>query len=224
MIKSKMSRGERFWYPFITGTVLAGIFIFLFFKILDSVLEQASLARFDLVVFNSLDAIRTPILNDIMTLFTLLGNWEIVILGVIFSCVFFAGRKRWNKVIALIVSPAIGEVFVFIVKNLVQRERPITISQFIIENGFSFPSAHSFVALSFYGLLTYFAFRHARRKRIKLGILIAGIVLILVIGFSRIYLGVHWASDVLASYASGAAWLALVITALEIFNGNENVK
>jgi undecaprenyl-diphosphatase len=94
----------------------------------------------------------------------------------------------------------------------------------VVENSFSFPSGHTFVAVSFYGLLTFFVYKNLKSKWSRFICVIFGLGLILLIGFSRIYLGVHFPSDVLASFAGGAAWLTALITAFNLWNKPEIAK
>jgi len=139
-----------------------------------------------------------------------------VFVGTLLISLLFTVIKRWYYLVALIVSVSGGQIFVWLIKHLVERPRPPLINALAPENSFSFPSGHSFIAFSFYGLLTYFLFRATKSKFLKVFSIVVGISIISAIGFSRIYLGVHWPSDVLASFASGAAWLTALITTLEI--------
>jgi undecaprenyl-diphosphatase len=100
-------------------------------------------------------------------------------------------------------------------KNVFDRERPVYNGVFAHEDSYSFPSGHATGSAVGYGMLAYcLALRwKAWRRR---WLLVAGLgLLVLVIGFTRIYLGVHFLSDVLAGYALGLAWLALCVTAIE---------
>ena len=79
-----------------------------------------------------------------------------------------------------------------------------------------FPSAHAFVALVFYGLVVYMLLDTLKNLEKRFYLVVGGSLLTLLIGFSRLYLGVHWFSDVLGGYALAAAWLSLLITAGEL--------
>jgi undecaprenyl-diphosphatase len=223
-IKKRLTPDSKLGLHLTIGAIFTLIFIYLFFGILDSVIGQGSLIQSDLRIINLLQILRTPSFNDAMLFITYLGKWQIVAFGAMVIAIIFALLKRWRHLIALIFSVVGGELFVWFIKNIIERPRPLLVNALTPETSFSFPSGHSFVAVSFYGLLGYFIFRTTKNKLLKILSVLLVMLIILAIGFSRIYLGVHWPSDVLASYASAAAWLTALITALEIrkkFNPRE---
>ena len=95
-----------------------------------------------------------------------------------------------------------------ILKELVQRPRPEDIN-LVVETGFSFPSGHSMVAMAFFGLLVWLVWHYEKDRTMRLACCGGFSLIILLIGISRIYLGVHYASDVLAGFCVSLAWLAL---------------
>lgn len=100
-------------------------------------------------------------------------------------------------------------------KEIFKRSRP-DIQHLVYAGGYSFPSGHAMVSASFYGMLGYLIWRNLR-KRTKPSwyVIVLTVILIFLIGISRIYLGVHFASDVAAGFAAGGAWLIACIIALE---------
>jgi undecaprenyl-diphosphatase len=100
-------------------------------------------------------------------------------------------------------------------KIILHRSRPDT--ALYIENTFSFPSGHATIAMSFYGFLTYLLIRNFSKWKRKTNIFFSGFAIIILIGFSRLYLGVHYLSDVLGGYLSGAIWLIIAISLSEYF-------
>lgn len=215
-VKKRLSPDEKFGLYLTVGTIATSIFIFFFFSIIQDLINQDSLIQSDLRLINLVQIFRTPVFNNLMLFITYLGKWQIVFFGVIVIGAIFLIFRKGHYLTVLIISVLGGEVFVWIVKNLIERPRPPLINALAPEKSFSFPSGHSFIAFSFYGLLTYFLFRKARGKVLKTLSIVSGAIIIIAIGFSRIYLGAHWPSDVLASFVSGAAWLSVLITALEI--------
>ena len=95
-------------------------------------------------------------------------------------------------------------------KYLFARTRPEDIN-LVIETGFSFPSGHSMVSLAFYGFFVYLLYHKKWSKKKRLMACIPLIILTLLVGISRIYLGVHYASDVLAGFALAMAYLIIFI-------------
>jgi undecaprenyl-diphosphatase len=125
-------------------------------------------------------------------------------------------RLRWNVlVLAAAVLAAWGTNSVL--KRLFERERP-SVTHLSFADGFSFPSGHAMVSSAFYGLLAYVLWRHFREKG-KPGTAAAvagfGIVWIFLICFSRVYLGVHYPSDVMAGASLGAAWWIAAVIVLK---------
>lgn len=98
-----------------------------------------------------------------------------------------------------------------LLKNILQRPRP-TAFRLIDESGYSFPSGHSMVGMAFYGYLIYLIYRYVENKKIKWPIIVILTILIVAIGISRIYLGVHYTSDVLAGFLISISYLILYIS------------
>ncbi len=216
-LRKRFDREERYGLHVTIGALLTLFFMWLFFDVFEDLIGQESLIHSDLLILQTIVSFRRPILNEIMLFFTTLGNWQVIAMGLFLCSVYFFMEKRWHHLVALLVSVSGGSIFVHLLKQFVQRSRPPYLGALIYERTFSFPSGHSFVAFSFYGLLGYYIFLAVRRNRYRLLITGLGGVVVLLVGFSRIYLGVHWPSDVLAGYASGAAWLTVHITALESY-------
>lgn len=134
----------------------------------------------------------------------------------------FIRRHKWYSLKVPVV--ALGGISInVLMKELFRRPRPL--DPLLAEaSGLSFPSGHAMLAVSFYGLLIYLVWRNIKNQFLRLGLTISLIVLIFLIGFSRIYLRVHYASDVLAGFAVGGMWVIISITLLrqiEKYSGRE---
>jgi undecaprenyl-diphosphatase len=165
----------------------------------------------DTYIINLAGSIRNPSLDFFMLLMTSLGSWMVVMIFVFLIDIFLLLKKKWGYLLSLTFSFMGGEVIVSVLKHLVARPRPEIISHLEKADGFSFPSGHAFIAVSFFGLLAYFIFKKAERWNGKILAVFFGAFFILGIGFSRIYLGVHWPTDVLGSYALGCLWVVFVV-------------
>src|SRR5439155_11355775 len=113
-----------------------------------------------------------------------------------------------------IASP-VGGVLDVGLKNLFERERPLFRDLLIVETTKSFPSGHSMGSFFGYGLIAYFLVLMLPRVWLRVCAVCGLALLVLAIGFSRIYLGAHYCSDVLGGFAVGGVWLATCITAVE---------
>jgi membrane-associated phospholipid phosphatase len=117
-------------------------------------------------------------------------------------------------VVAWILMMAIGEILNVGLKESFQRARP-PYHAAAHTSGYSFPSGHSMAAFIAYGMLAYIVIQVIPHRRARWG-LVGGLVgLVLLIGFSRIFLGAHWVTDVAGGFAAGACWLGLCISAIE---------
>jgi membrane-associated phospholipid phosphatase len=125
----------------------------------------------------------------------------------------FLKRHRWYTLLVPVV--ALGSITLnLVLKNTYQRPRPLL--PLVSASGLSFPSGHAMISASFYGLLIYLVMTHVRRQKVLRWLLILGLAsLILLIGVTRVYLRVHYASDVLAGFTAGLVWLLIAIPVLK---------
>ena len=108
---------------------------------------------------------------------------------------------------------AISALLNQLLKYIIQRPRP-TEFRIIDESGYSFPSGHSMVSAAFYGFLIYLIYKNVKNKYVKWGLITVLSLLIILIGISRIYLGVHYTSDVLAGFLIAISYLIIFTTAI----------
>lgn len=116
----------------------------------------------------------------------------------------------WNKrryVEALWITVLGSQLFVLLGKYFVHRVRPDGLISVYYEPSFSFPSGHAAIAVALYGFITYMLWQHVHSFKKKTTVLFVGVVFIFLLGFSRLYLGVHFLSDVIGGYLDGVMWL-----------------
>jgi membrane-associated phospholipid phosphatase len=156
----------------------------------------------------------TPNNNDIMLFITYLGRHEFLIPAnlILIAYYLFIKKHRWYsiKIPAIAISSVL---LMFILKNLFGRERPL-IPLLEEARGLSFPSGHALMSVTFYGLLIYIVWREVKDPALKWGLIVALLILIHLIAFSRIYLRVHYFTDVVAGLAMGFIWLVFSLKAL----------
>ncbi len=139
---------------------------------------------------------------------------------------FLYNKKR--ELVFYLINFAGGLFFLTGLKYLFHRTRPNAIYHFFNEVTPSFPSGHTFTTLILWGLSTYFIFKFLKNKKIKSIVLIFTIIHVLMVGVSRLYLGVHWFSDVIGAYFAGLLWLSVIITGYEYYTmkskSGKNIK
>ncbi|MEO5651129.1 MAG: phosphatase PAP2 family protein, partial [Ginsengibacter sp.] len=173
---------------------------------------------FDTKAFAFADAHISPLNTVIMQFFSLLGSHTFLIPANLLLIVwfFFIQKKRWLsiKIPAVALSSLL---LMFLLKLFFERPRPSN-PLLMQAAGFSFPSGHSLMSITFYGLLFYIIFQNVKNILWRLSLAVLLIFMVLMIGFSRIYLRVHYASDVIAGFCVGIIWLIVsfwILSAIE---------
>lgn len=190
--------------------IILFICVILFLAILEDVFEYETLALDTSVYTIVVEKMRNPILTDILKIITNLGSAFVLITITILSLIILKNKKIG---LCITLNLALSTLLNVLLKNIIQRPRPEGY-RLIEETGFSFPSGHSMVNTAFYGLLIYLIIKNVKNKKLKYALSILISILILAIGFSRIYLGVHYTSDVLAGFLISVAYLIVFTTIL----------
>jgi membrane-associated phospholipid phosphatase len=185
------------------------------FGALAEEMAEGDTVHVDRPVANWLHERATDPLTDVLRVFTWSGNGGFLVLVVLVGALVLLRRGLVTDAVFVVLAFAGAEVITYGMKHGFRRERPFFEDPLATASSFSFPSGHSLVSLAVYGSLALVAARHAPNRRVATAVLIAACAWVLAIGFSRLYLGVHFLSDILAGYAAGAAWLALLYLALE---------
>jgi len=178
-----------------------------------------ALASLDLNIIYTLSSIRSPVGVGIFSLVTDLGGAVVVVPVAFFVCAMFWYRKELLYAIGLFASLLGAELAKNIIKEIVMRPRPPVALHAVVENGWSFPSGHATEAMALYGFLIYATWKFAPVQwRAPLTILFSAIILL--VGFSRMYLGIHYPSDVIGGFAVGALFLWLGVLVGKRLSGN----
>ncbi|OGG80411.1 hypothetical protein A3A39_02540 [Candidatus Kaiserbacteria bacterium RIFCSPLOWO2_01_FULL_54_13] len=164
----------------------------------------------DTYVLEALYTLRDPSIVQFFIGITELGS-TLAIGGVALALgLYLLFREQLSYFAGLCVSVMGTTVTVFILKEFIERARPDTLYQAYLETSFAFPSGHAALSLALYGFIAYLAWKNLSQTRSVVVPLLAALLVGLV-GFSRLYLGLHVVSDVLAGYAVGVIFLALGI-------------
>ncbi|RSD28614.1 phosphatase PAP2 family protein [Mesobacillus subterraneus] len=194
------------------GTSMA--FLYLFAELAEEMLES-EVKRFDDSIIQFFKQVSSDTLDVILFIFTELGSvWFLTIFSIIIIATLWVKKKDKWSILFFLIGIGGGGILTKLLKYYFGRERP-SINETIDAIGYSFPSGHAMGSLIFYGFLCYFLIRSGLKKTFKWAALYIGGVMIMFIGISRIYLGAHYPSDVIAGYLAGGIWLILCILALE---------
>ncbi|GAB3200780.1 undecaprenyl-diphosphatase [Pontibacter aydingkolensis] len=207
--------------PLTLVAVLAFLNIGLLSELTESVMDAEWIVVADKEFTSMLYNIRQPWLSKFFYVITQLGEREAVfILGAVVTAIFVY-RRRFVALIAFwLVMGGLG-LSVRYGKTFISRARPADVAYYEVVH-YSFPSGHATTALALYGLLAYFLYRHYDKNRYQRLCLWLAVILILLVGFSRIYLGVHYLSDVLAGFLLGLLWMLVGVSLVEVMMYRRN--
>ncbi|RRH95085.1 phosphatase PAP2 family protein [Mesorhizobium tamadayense] len=150
-----------------------------------------------------------PWLQGAMRDITSLGSSAVLVLITTATIVYFLLMRRPATALFVFVSVAGGQVVSSLLKHEVDRPRPGLVSHLVNETSFSFPSGHAMLSAVTYLTLGSLAARFLPNRRTKIFVLGLAVLITVLVGTSRVYLGVHWPSDVLAGWCAGFAWAML---------------
>lgn len=201
---------------YVLGFIVSFILFIIFLEIGNQVKYSTGGIFFDKAIISSINAIVTPNMRRFMIFVSFLGSAKFYIPVHLLLLAYFLKKKYYINSIALINGVLGSAIINLLVKSYYARIRPEKYFQ-IQQAGFSFPSGHSMVAISSYFILTYILFRSKPWDAKKTLAWTLTIFLVLLIGFSRIYLGVHWPTDVIGGLSLGFIWVYINIIIIELF-------
>lgn len=191
----------------VTGAVVIGG-LWLFFGLLEEVAAGDPLVRADAAVYGLLQSLRTPWGDSLMIAITELGDTPVVIAVTLAVLAWLLVRRAWRTAGYFAAAVGLASLFNTTVKLILDRPRPVA-DLYEGLGAFSFPSGHATVNLALWGFFAYLVGRQAR-VRIRALALANGLAFALLVAFSRLYLGAHWFSDVVAGLAFATAWVTLL--------------
>jgi len=173
--------------------------------------HSSAVEAFDRHITSTVVAHRTPALNSVMRALTWLGSWvALVATGVVVLALAVRRNLAWLSVGLVLVAWAGEVVAVSLAKHVVRRQRPPTELWLYPAHGWSWPSGHAATAALTFAVLAIVLTRSLHHRLAKVATWSAAVVVVAGVGFSRIELGVHWTTDVLASLAFVTGWLVVI--------------
>ncbi len=203
--------------PVAVGAAVSAGAVAFFLNLADDLRGQDGVWRFDHDGLNLGRSLRTPARTAVARRVSDLARPDVMTgLGALSILIAWGSRQYRSEAILMAVTLSGGGAIIGTIKYRYARERPPLLEALATEETFSFPSGHSFISLCFYGTLAYWWMRgHGMIARLGIGTLATAFVAM--VGASRVYLGVHYPSDVLAGYAAAFPWLTACLAAYEKF-------
>jgi membrane-associated phospholipid phosphatase len=209
------------WILFIFGGLM-------FAALTYNLLAQGPLLQWDKALATTLPAIglKSPVyVKWIMDAAYYIGGWGPIILGVLLA-IYFIYKRYWQE-FAMLTIGEVGSTLLFLsISNLIGRARPPTQIWIILKIP-GFPSGHTLTGVAFFGLLAYWLTPKMQTAFWKVFVVAMAVFIVSYVGFSRIFTGAHYLTDVLAGVAVGIAWSGVIYTLIEIYykkRRSQNVK
>ncbi len=187
----------------------AALAFLMFFRITRELIE-GDVGDFDSAILLAVAKGRTPWFTAVAVDVTALGSVTLVVLFAAFTLVVLIVLRDRMGALQLLAASAGAGLLTLGTKNFIERIRPTEVEQLITVSGFSYPSGHSVSTSALYLTMGIIAGRYVQHSGARAAIFLAVSAVLVMIGFSRVYLGVHYATDVASGIALGAAW-ALVL-------------
>lgn len=185
--------------------ILAGILVVALAAIMV-LIKNGGIINFDNNVFNLVTTNENSFLENMYRVFTFLGSTEFIVGACLVIFVLFIIIKKKEIGFVIVGSVVISTIVNNVIKLIFRRERPL-VRRLVEEKSFSFPSGHTMAAVTLYGILIFFVMRSKLNKTVKIAISIVLGLLPICVAVSRIYLGAHFASDVIGAAVTSSALL-----------------
>ncbi len=216
-IASRFVRGEYLGLHLTIGFFVSLAALWLFAGVTEDVLHHDPLTKLDLALVAWIRAHSTPMGDKIFTIVSLFGSPLAMAAVAAGGALLIVVRRKWFLLAAWVAAFMGAGALSFLLKIMIQRPRPVGAQAFLHGETFSFPSGHALGSLVGYGMLAYvIGSIWIESMRARTWLVVATTVLVVGIGVSRLYLGVHYFSDVVGGYAVGVLWLSVCISGLQV--------
>lgn len=202
-LEARLSLSEPWGFRATVGWACCAALAIFFLIIVHDVQTWDRWRYFDLSVVNLLAQLRNPAADRVFLFFTYLGSTPVVLMIALLAAIVSASGRQFRSSAVLACSALLSLASSQIIKHVYARSRPDVMHALAEASGFSFPSGHATLSVALFASLYFWLWGHSSRVRMRISLVFAFIACVLLIGFSRVYLGVHFPSDVLAGYILG---------------------
>ena len=190
--------------------------VFAFASLAESVTDDEVIARWDVQLNRWLHEHSSTALTRFFEVLTTAGGLTFLLVVAGVTSIVLARRHAYSEAVLVLAAFAGGQLINGAMKLAFERPRPEFRDAHLTLHTFSFPSGHAMVSTAVYGAVALVMLRRVRKPAARIAVIAGAVVLVGLIGFSRIYLGAHYVSDVLAGISLGLAWLALCVLAVTV--------
>lgn len=201
--------------PIAIGLVIVASAVGLFGYVAMAVVNGGPLTVTDAHVAGWLHAQSSPPVTQAMLVITHIHDTIPITIAVALVAVYLALKRNWFWLLCVGVSVPFGMLLNVALSHTFQRVRPIFDDPLLVMTTYSFPSGHVAGATLFYGVLAALFVSRTRNQQWRAAIVLAAGAMVTLVALTRLYLGVHYLSDVLAAFAEGIAWLAICLTSIQ---------
>lgn len=195
----------------LTQAFFYSLFSMIGFGLIAILISEHKIARFDQAVTAFVRGFESPLMTEIMKFFTFIGSGFAIIPLVILVALFLYKVLKHRSELVLLLTVVVGSALLNeTLKLIFHRSRPV-LHRIVDASGYSFPSGHSMAAFTLYGIVAFLLWKHISTAYGRMLLIFFTVIMIAMIGISRIYLGVHYPSDVLGGYLASGSWLAFSI-------------
>lgn len=214
-LKQRTSKSNLIGLPFTLFGIVMLLLVLSTTNAFTKFILSPSVLEVDQHIVEGLFIYRHSFFVQLFLFITYLGSsWALLLLAVVLPFIFWT-KKRYEYIVPFYITVVGSVATVYLMKLFTARPRPHEFSVYA-EQLFSFPSLHSIMAFVVYGFFGYFLIQQTKNWKTKLNILFFNTILILAVGFSRIYLGVHFFSDVVAGHLLGVLWLWIGVSLVRV--------
>jgi undecaprenyl-diphosphatase len=215
-VGKRLSPGSHVGLRLTCGVLIMLGAAWLFGGIAQDVIAGDPLTLVDVLVAHWLHQHATPSMTTFLLAVTQAHEWLPVLTATALLCAFFAWRRQRDWLVVTLWTVPGGMLLNWLLKLVFRRPRP-TVSDYVHAlQSYGFPSGHTMAATLFYGLVASYAVARAQTWRRRIFVPCVAVGCVWLVAFSRLYLGAHYLSDVLAAMAEGVFWLALCMTTIHV--------
>lgn len=215
---SRFQLGKALKITVPLALVIIGLLIF--FEFADGLVEN-ELHEFDSSIITIIDQAESDAMTNVAIFITNMGDAVTLTVLTVLLCAYLLFTRRYALAVFAASANLFGGGVNRLLKAFFERERP-SIKVLIEQGGFSFPSGHAMGSMIMYGSLAIIIVLLVDRLAVSMAFSILVAVIILLIGLSRVYLGVHFPSDIFAGFAAGAAWLTICFSCYLFYQSRKN--